>query len=99
MAGADDGAVLGGTVVAGWGKLRDGVQLQVAAAAARVLASADSGVAAGVTSRSVTNGPFAETVGFAAWATSGQIALSPDDMAVARWYGPRRGGRCWVAEP
>lgn len=99
VAVADDGAFLRVTFESGWPTVPDEVQLQVASAAARVLATADSGVTAGVTSRSVTNGPFAEHVGFAAWATSGQIALSPDDLAVARWYGPRRGGRCWVAEP
>ena len=99
VAVADDGALLRVTFESGWLTVPDEVQLQVAAAAARVLATADSGVTAGVTSRSVTNGPFAEHVGFASWATSGQIALSPDDLAVARWYGPRRGGRCWVAEP
>lgn len=95
----DDGALLRVTFVSGWEKAPDEVQLQVASAAARVLATADSGVTAGVTARSVTNGPFAEHVGFASWASSGQVALSPDDLAVARRYGPARAGRCWVAEP
>ena len=99
VAVADDGALLRVTFESGWPTVPDEVQLQVASAAARVLATADSGVSAGVTSRSVTNGPFAEHVGFAAWAASGQVALSPDDLAVARRYGPARCGRCWVAEP
>ena len=99
VAAADDGALLRVTFESGWPAVPDEVQLQVASAAARVLATADSGVSAGVTSRSVTNGPFAEHVGFASWAASGQVALSPDDLAVARRYGPARGGRCWVAEP
>ncbi|QWW20133.1 hypothetical protein I6B53_03280 [Schaalia sp. 19OD2882] len=77
------------TYTSGLDKVPDRVRLQVADSVARLL-RADPRAAAGQTQASTTTGPFSESSSFAAWTVGGQGLLSPDDLALARSYRPRR---------
>lgn len=58
--------------------------------------SIDPRAMAGQTQVSATTGPFTESASFASWAVGGQAMLSPDDIALARSFRPRRTGNVWV---
>ena len=84
------------TYQAGYREVPDVVATQIADSVARIL-KIDPRAAAGRTQTSVTTGPFSESGTFATWAVGGQAMLSPDDIALARQYRPRRNGNVWVA--
>lgn len=83
------------TYRAGYPEVPDDVTAQIADSAARILRISPD-AAAGRTTTSITTGPFSESAGFATWAVGGQTMLSPDDVALARSYRPRRAGNVWV---
>ena len=84
------------TYQAGYAEVPDVVVAQVADSVARIL-KIDPKAAAGATQASTTTGPFSQSATFASWTIGGQAMLSPDDIALARQYRPRRNGNVWVA--
>ena len=83
------------TYTAGFDAVPDAVRLQIADSAARVL-RIDERASSGMTQVNETTGPFTQQGTFASWAVGGQSMLSPDDVAVARRFRPRRPGNVWV---
>ncbi len=83
------------TYTAGFSEVPAEVALQLADSAARLL-RVDSRAAAGQTQANVTAGPYSESGTFATWAVGGQAILSPDDVALAQKFRPRRPGNVWV---
>lgn len=67
------------------GEVPDLVRVTIAELAAKIL-RIDPTAAAGVTTGTVTTGPFSETRTYAGWAVGGTTMLSPDDQAVALSY-------------
>ena len=84
------------TYRAGYPEVPDDVTAQIADSAARIL-KIDPKAGAGAAQASTTAGPFSQSATFASWAIGGQTMLSPDDIALARSYRPRRAGNVWVA--
>lgn len=72
------------------------VRHQIADSARRILSIAPAAIE-GRTQVSQTAGPYSEQSQFATWAVGGQAMLSPDDIALARKFRPRRAGNVWVA--
>lgn len=66
---------------------------------ARRILTIDVRAAAGQTQGAVTTGPLTTSASFAAHAVGAQAMLSPDAVALARSYRPRRSGNLWVAGP
>jgi hypothetical protein len=83
------------TYTAGLAEVPDEVRRQIAESAGRVL-QIDPAAKAGVDQITETTGPFTETRHMATWAVGGQAMLSPDDLALAAAYRPRRRGHAWV---
>lgn len=68
---------------------------QIADSVVRIL-QIDPGAASGHTQDTVTTGPFSKSSTFAPWAIGAQAMLSPDDIALAHTFRPKRAGNVWV---
>lgn len=86
------------TYTAGYEQVPEEVSRQIADSAARII-GVDERARAGFTQVSETTGPFAQQGTLATWAVGGQAILSPDDVATARRYRPKRPGNVWVGGP
>ena len=84
------------TYTAGHETVPDIVRGCIADEARRIL-TIDVRAATGQTQSSVTAGPFTEAASFATHVVGAQAMLSPDAIAIARAYRPRRSGNLWVA--
>lgn len=83
------------TYRAGYEQVPAAVVEQIVDSVLRVL-RIDPQAASGATQSTQTAGPFSTNRSFAAWAVGGQTTLSPDDIALARTYRPKRAGNVWV---
>lgn len=86
------------TYTAGLPEVPTEVRDQIADSARRVLSILPI-AAQGVTQHTESAGPFSDTYQMATWAVGGQALLSPDDIAVAKRYRPRRRGNVWRSAP
>ena len=81
---------------AGFAAVPNIVVNQVADSVKRLLL-VDERAITGVSQSNMTAGPYSEQATFATWAIGGQTMLSPDDIALARSFRPKRAGNVWVS--
>lgn len=81
---------------AGFAAVPQVVVNQVADSVRRLLL-VDERATTGVSQANTTAGPYSEQATFATWAVGGQTMLSPDDLALARSFRPKRAGNVWVS--
>jgi hypothetical protein len=86
------------TYKAGYEQVPDVVRLQIADEAQKII-SINPKAREGYTQTTEVTGPLTDGGTFGAWAVGGQAMLSPDSIALARRFRPRKVGRIWVMAP
>lgn len=86
------------TYKAGYEQVPDVVRLQIADEAQKII-SINPKAREGYTQTTEVTGPLTDGGTFGTWAVGGQAMLSPDSIALARRFRPRKAGRIWVMTP
>ncbi|MFT9111991.1 MAG: hypothetical protein ABF453_02890 [Bifidobacterium psychraerophilum] len=86
------------TYTAGFDHVPDAVRLQIADEAQKII-SINPKAREGYTQTTEVTGPLTDGGTFGAWAVGGQAMLSPEGIALAKRFRPRKVGRIWVMAP